>query len=146
MIFVSSLHSFALDGTDKTENVNVYNILCDSLGIEPLPNNGTLRLPLQSIGLHSDEDVPVLEHPLDPPTSTSASTFASASTSAFTSPVPQSTPSATDAPANTADTDTEDDVENQPAWWKAFWGKMHDFKDWAEDMAEAVKDNFAHSD
>ena len=108
------------------------------MGVEPLPNNGTLRLPLQPIGLHSDEDVPVLGHPLDPPTSTFAS--------AFTSAIPQSTPSATDAPANTADTDTEDDVENQPAWWKAFWGKMHDFKDWAEDMAEAVKDNFAHSD
>ena len=29
--------------------------MCDSLGIEPKPNNGTLRLPLQPIGLHSDE-------------------------------------------------------------------------------------------
>lgn len=123
--------------------MNVYNILCDSLGIEPLPNNGTLRLPLQPIGLHSDEDVPVLEHPLDPP-------VASASTSAFTSAIPQLIPSATDAPVNvpTNAADTEDDVEDEdrPAWWKAFWGKMHDFKDWAEDMVEAVKDGFAHSD
>ena len=125
--------------------MNVYNILCDSMGIEPLPNNGTLRLPLQPIGLHSDEDVPVLEHPLDPPTSTFASASTGASMSASMSAIPQSTPSTTDAPADTADTE-EDDVENQPAWWKAFWGKMHDFKDWAEDMAEAVKDNFAHSD
>jgi len=123
--------------------VNVYNILCDSLGIEPLPNNGTLRLPLQPIGLHSDEDVPVLEHPLDPP-------IASTSPSAFTSAIPQATPSATDAsvnaPANTADTEDDIEDEDQPAWWKAFWGKMHDFKDWAEDMVGAVKDNFAHSD
>lgn len=29
--------------------------MCDSLGIEPKPNNGTLRLPLKPIGLHSDE-------------------------------------------------------------------------------------------
>ena len=29
--------------------------MCDSLGIEPKPNNGTLRLPLKPIGLHSDK-------------------------------------------------------------------------------------------
>ena len=29
--------------------------MCDSLGVEPKPNNGTLRLPLKPIGLHSDE-------------------------------------------------------------------------------------------
>ncbi len=29
--------------------------MCDSLGIEPKPNNGTLRLPLKPIGLHSDQ-------------------------------------------------------------------------------------------
>jgi len=28
------------------QNTEVYNIVCDSLGIEPKPNNGTLRLPL----------------------------------------------------------------------------------------------------
>ncbi len=33
----------------------MYNIICDSLGIEPRPNNGTLRLPLKPIGFHSDE-------------------------------------------------------------------------------------------
>lgn len=33
-------------------NVEVYNIVCDSLGIEPRPNNGTLRLPLRTQGLH----------------------------------------------------------------------------------------------
>ncbi|KAL9103523.1 MAG: hypothetical protein Q9163_001441 [Psora crenata] len=36
------------------QNTEVYNILCDSLGIEPKPNNGTLRLPLRPVGLHSD--------------------------------------------------------------------------------------------
>lgn len=36
------------------QNTEVYNILCDSLGMEPKPNNGTLRLPLRPIGLHSD--------------------------------------------------------------------------------------------
>jgi len=40
------------------QNIEVYNILCDSLGIEPKPNNGTLRLPLKPVGLHSDEPNP----------------------------------------------------------------------------------------
>ncbi|KAL8947759.1 MAG: hypothetical protein Q9222_005999 [Ikaeria aurantiellina] len=44
------------------QNTEVYNIVCDSLGIQPKPNNGTLRLPLKTSGLHSDqpaaEDVP----------------------------------------------------------------------------------------
>ena len=29
--------------------------MCDSLGLEPKLNNGTLRLPLKPIGLHSDK-------------------------------------------------------------------------------------------
>ncbi|CAI4210779.1 unnamed protein product [Parascedosporium putredinis] len=38
------------------QNINVYNMLCDSLGLVPAPNNGTLRLPLTPIGLHSGQD------------------------------------------------------------------------------------------
>ncbi|TKA31696.1 hypothetical protein B0A50_01774 [Salinomyces thailandicus] len=34
------------------QNTEVYNIVCDSLGLEPVPNNGTLRLPLTPSGLH----------------------------------------------------------------------------------------------
>jgi hypothetical protein len=45
------------DGWKNTvENTEVYNIICDSLGIEPIPNNGTLRLPLEPIGFHLDEE------------------------------------------------------------------------------------------
>ncbi|PKS09143.1 hypothetical protein jhhlp_003757 [Lomentospora prolificans] len=40
---------------DVFQNINVYNMLCDSLGLTPAPNNGTLRLPLQVVGLHTDE-------------------------------------------------------------------------------------------
>jgi len=38
------------------QNLEVYNIICDSLGIEPNPNNGTLRLPLKPVGLHSNDE------------------------------------------------------------------------------------------
>lgn len=52
----------------NAENIEVYNLLCDSLGMEPAPNNGTLRLPLKPIGTHKDEDTP--ETPQDPVTTT----------------------------------------------------------------------------
>jgi len=50
-----------------TENIEVYNIICDSLGLHPKPNNGTLRLPLKPVGTHSPETTP--EEPSDPVTS-----------------------------------------------------------------------------
>lgn len=46
------------------ENIEVYNILCDSIGLAPIANNGTLRLPLRPIGLHDPEVV--MEEPPDP--------------------------------------------------------------------------------
>jgi len=52
---------------DIFQNTEVYNILCDSLGIVPRPNNGTLRLPLRPIGLHSEHDVSSPDSPEDPP-------------------------------------------------------------------------------
>ena len=32
----------------------MYNVVCESVGIKALPNNGTLHLPLNTTGLHSD--------------------------------------------------------------------------------------------
>lgn len=49
---------------DVFQNIEVYNLLCDSLGLTPKPNNGTLRLPLQPIGTHESEDEPKI--PEDP--------------------------------------------------------------------------------
>ncbi|CAF9922533.1 MAG: hypothetical protein GOMPHAMPRED_002598 [Gomphillus americanus] len=45
------------------QNIEVYNIIADSLGVEPASNNGTLRLPLKPIGIHDGnkdvtEDMP----------------------------------------------------------------------------------------
>ncbi len=47
------------------QNIEVYNIICDTLGFQPHPNNGTLRLPLSTVGLHDDKDS--LGTPHDPP-------------------------------------------------------------------------------
>jgi hypothetical protein len=49
-----------------TENTEVYNIICDSLNLTPKPNNGTLRLPLKPVGIHTPQTYP--EEPSDPVT------------------------------------------------------------------------------
>ncbi|KAI9775195.1 MAG: hypothetical protein M1839_001383 [Geoglossum umbratile] len=75
---------------DVFQNIEVYNIICDSLFITPQPNNGTLRLPLKPVGLHSDPDSPLLETPLDP-TSNGIDDPEAPTTSPLTPP-PQTTP------------------------------------------------------
>lgn len=45
--------------------------MCDSLGIQAKPNNGTLRLPLKPIGLHSDKHNSIDEYLPGLPTETS---------------------------------------------------------------------------
>ena len=49
------------------QNIEVYNIICDTLGVKPHPNNGTLRLPLSTEGLHDDAGALDLETPHDGP-------------------------------------------------------------------------------
>ncbi|KAG5950984.1 hypothetical protein E4U53_004045 [Claviceps sorghi] len=67
-IFIARGPAFGRLGNARLEpfqNTNVYNILCDTLGLTPVPNNGTLRLPLRPVGTHSPEN----QHPppADPP-------------------------------------------------------------------------------
>ena len=69
-IFVARGPAFAHEPNSRLEpfqNVEVYNIICDSLGIEPKANNGTLRLPLKPVGLHSDKAEPTDSIPTDLP-------------------------------------------------------------------------------
>ncbi|KAF1346681.1 alkaline-phosphatase-like protein, partial [Delphinella strobiligena] len=82
------------------QNIEVYNIVCDSLGITPKPNNGTLRLPLKPTGLHSEdlpEEIPdnpeLPEHsPTSEPARQSVSSETPTTTESFASPDPQKTP------------------------------------------------------
>lgn len=121
----------------RTENVNVYNIICDSLGLPPQPNNGTLRLPLKPIGLHSDAGAPAVEDPSDPP---ATSTFV-ADTPTHAAPADSKPTSPAEAPAGpNPDSGTEDD--ERPTWWGTLWGKVGEVKDWATDVVDTVKDNF----
>lgn len=71
-IFVARGPAFPHKPNSRVEpfqNTELYNIICDSLRIEPSPNNGTLRLPFKPVGLHSDLDAPEDESPVDLPVS-----------------------------------------------------------------------------
>jgi type IV secretory pathway VirB10-like protein len=135
------------------ENTEVYNIVCDSLGVDPLPGNGTLRLPLKAVGLHSDENAPVLDTPPDPPAKTSAT--ARPVQPAPPKPTPprpsppqpkpaqpkpaQPAPESTPAPETPAATDHQSDDEKGSTWWGTLWHKFEDLKNWAGGVADAVQ-------
>lgn len=129
-----------------TENVNVYNILCDSLGVEPRPNNGTLRLPLQPVGLHSDEDVPVVEYPQDPVSTASPASTTSTSATPASSATPAPVDTVEDAPdtpqAPPQDSDNPDNEDNEEekggSLWDLFWGTVTDIKDAAAGLIGGI--------
>ncbi|KAJ0427212.1 alkaline-phosphatase-like protein [Aspergillus carlsbadensis] len=131
---------------DVFQNINVYNILCDSLGITPHPNNGTLRLPLKPSGLHSDENAPALDNPSDPPTTASAesATGTTASPTAETTSILSNPASPFPSPAANPEEDADDADSNEPHdWWDSIWGKVEELKDWASDLFESVKEDIS---
>ncbi|RDA95380.1 hypothetical protein CP533_3509 [Ophiocordyceps camponoti-saundersi (nom. inval.)] len=72
-IFVARGPAFPHAANSRLEpfqNIEVYNILADSIGMAPKPNNGTLRLPLKPIGKHDEEDAET--EPEDPPPTSTA--------------------------------------------------------------------------
>ncbi|KXG52028.1 Alkaline phosphatase-like, alpha/beta/alpha [Penicillium griseofulvum] len=133
------------------QNIEVYNIVCDSLGVDPLPGNGTLRLPLKPVGLHSDENAPVLDTPPDPPASTSTARPPQSAPPQPSAPQPtlpqskppqsaQPAPKPTTPPAEATPTpDHEGDREKESTWWEKISHKFDDLKDWASGVADAVQ-------
>ncbi|KAK3395545.1 Phosphodiest-domain-containing protein [Sordaria brevicollis] len=98
-IFIARGPAFPHKANSRLEafqNIEVYNILCDSVGITPAPNNGTLRLPLKPVGLHSEEPGAGIETPEDPITSY---TLAASAIPITTSSVVISTTVSTTTPA-----------------------------------------------
>ncbi|CAG7964605.1 unnamed protein product [Penicillium nalgiovense] len=151
------------------QNIEVYNIVCDSLGVDPLPGNGTLRLPLKPVGLHSDENAPFLDTPPDPPAQTSATAGPAQPAPPQPTPPQPSPPQpsppqpsppqpkpAQPKPANpaqpaqpaseTPSTDHQSDDEKGPAWWGTLWHKFEDLKNWAGGVVDAVQGKHPESD
>ena len=141
------------------QNVEVYNIICDSLGINPHSNNGTLRLPLRTIGLHSDEGAPLLDTPLDPEPA-DAGGYSEIRPGHMQRP-DQDSPTALEDPtidqpiSDTADEDgadgdasgdtgspeTDDEENSSTGWWDFVHDQLEAAKEWAKDIIEAIKGN-----
>jgi len=92
---------------------------------------------LKPVGLHSDEDAPVLDSPHDPPVSSMVSSKTK------TVAVPSPTSSAVEFTA-TPTRDAEDE-DSQPTTWTTWWGKLIDkleaFKEWASELIDSKKNN-----
>jgi predicted AlkP superfamily pyrophosphatase or phosphodiesterase len=153
---------------DAFQNIEVYNLVCDSVGVVPKPNNGTLRLPLKPIGLH--DSMPPKEIPEglpeDPssiigsddltstvysaPATIGASAEAAETTSSLTQ-ASRPTIVATDAPVPSRpvihdDVSQEEEDKNGKdtnLWWDWVKGKLDGAKDWATGMYDTVSDKIS---
>ncbi|KAI4175267.1 MAG: hypothetical protein LQ343_001803 [Gyalolechia ehrenbergii] len=127
-IFIARGPAFPHEPNSRLEvfqNIEVYNIVCDSLGIEPKPNNGTLRLPLKPIGVHSTSATD--DGPGDLPSDGDQKN--TASTSNNNQDIDHSTP--------TAEAETKadsDNVKDSNSYWAFITGKFEEAKAWADDL------------
>ncbi|KAF4309774.1 Type I phosphodiesterase/nucleotide pyrophosphatase/phosphate transferase [Botryosphaeria dothidea] len=136
------------------QNIHLYNIICDSIGAEPAPNNGTLRLPLKPVGLHSDFEPE--ETPSDPPATTtlaghvlSSTPSVAASTASATAAVSANPTGAGMEKVEPVPEGEEGDVEDgtdkkegdgEKSWWEWFTDKVNAAKGWALDTAHKAGD------
>ncbi|KAH8692054.1 nucleotide pyrophosphatase family protein [Talaromyces proteolyticus] len=130
---------------ENFQNTEVYNLICESIGLTPLPNNGTLHLPLETIGLHSDEDAPELESPEDPPQTTTGP-FLPTSTLPTLPFIPAETISPDVPAAPEPGTDDEDDTEDESksslqSFFDGVKETVNSIKDWFGQLWDAKEDN-----
>lgn len=117
------------------ENTEVYNIVCDSLGIKPLSNNGTLHLPLKPVGLHSDPTAPKVPAPEDPAKGSSSVT------SEEVTP-PSEVGQGENVSSDEAPQEDESVEETKAkAWWAFLSSSFKDAKEWVHELLESWKQN-----
>ncbi|RMZ77827.1 hypothetical protein DV737_g4127, partial [Chaetothyriales sp. CBS 132003] len=105
------------------QNTEVYNIVCDSIGLQSHPNNGTLHLPLKPDGVHPDG--PKVETPYD-------------------AGQDDSTPSE-DVGADISD-ENKDTTGDKPAWWTFLHDQLQKAKDWAKHLVDSLTNKEAGDD
>ncbi len=126
------------------ENIEVYNIVCDSLSIEPRPNNGTLRLPLKPIGLHSDDSDTLDDVPIDLPSDFDSLASAIAAESTNSS---KDSPAITGLANNTGTTDENHDQNQRLSkLWAWFVAKAEAARIWAANAFKAIKEHASSSE
>ena len=126
---------------NPVENIELYNIICDSIGLTPAPNNGTLRLPLKPVGLHNDEEDSTNETPSDP---VGLHSLTSAPPSAATmSAVISSLSSLAASTSGLGSASTSATASTPPAtsskpphkhWWDWFTDEAEKIEDWVDDF------------
>ncbi|KAL5629210.1 hypothetical protein BROUX41_001817 [Berkeleyomyces rouxiae] len=81
-IFIARGPAFPHQGNseiDVFQNTEVYNMVCRSVGLMPMPNNSTLQFPLQVLGTHAPENFADLDD--DPEGYTEVTTLTSSTSS-----------------------------------------------------------------
>ncbi len=128
------------------QNIEVYNIICDSLGIKPHANNGTLRLPLSTVGLHEDVAVPDLETPHDPPQDFPPSNEIKPGHMERPNQGPPFRPGAENDTTKTDGTpeiqpekESEEKGGGEKTWWDVMIDRIEKTKEWAKKIVEKLK-------
>ncbi|KAL2884951.1 putative pyrophosphatase/phosphodiesterase [Ceratocystis lukuohia] len=98
-IFVARGPAFPHPGNSEVavfQNTEVYNLVCRSVGLTPMPNNATLQFPLQVLGSHAKgnfadldedpEDSLQTSTPIAPAASSEATTFSKAESPSISTP------------------------------------------------------------
>ena len=121
-IFIARGPAFPHEGNSRVEvfqNIEVYNIVCDSLDVEPKPNNGTLRLPFSTAGKH--DTLPSEEEAGDLSADTDEEEPAS---------------DGTEGQGETEGNDSEE------SFMEKVWDKISATKQWVKDFFKSVGDRF----
>lgn len=116
-------------------------MLCDSVGITPVANNGTLHLPLQPLGIHGPDD---FEEPVYDPTplggAEGAANEAGKSIGVDPISVGPSTGTASDGASPSKPTGAEDTAEDEEddEWIDKAESKIKGFWDWVKEKVDGI--------
>ncbi|KAL8714992.1 MAG: hypothetical protein Q9225_006445 [Loekoesia sp. 1 TL-2023] len=127
-IFIARGPAFPHEPNSRLEvfqNIEVYNMVCDSLGIEPKPNNGTLRLPLKPIGVHSDRPPAADDIPED---------LSSDAETGSVSPPNDSQEADIGTATNEENEASTNNVKGGDSYWTFIKTKFEEAKAWADDL------------
>jgi len=116
------------------QNIEVYNIVCDSLGIQPHSNNGTIRLPMKPEGLHSDLGISP-----KPPNDDPADIHEDPVSSENNFPEPGKESSNTSLPEAPSSDQPESSAKGN--WWTYLHDQLEKAKDWAEEFIDSIRNN-----
>ncbi|KAL8766618.1 MAG: hypothetical protein Q9194_006219 [Teloschistes cf. exilis] len=129
-IFIARGPAFPHEPNSRLEvfqNIEVYNIVCDSIGIEPKRNNGTLRLPLKPIGVHSDGPTVIDSSPED--LVSDVEKDAASPTSK-----PSEKTASSKSPVDSVTDQKNESTSEDDTFWATVKGKLDAVKVWADEM------------